>query len=454
MRKEILSEKLNHTQLLREFRRWRGLMDLNQVREDLLPERTNLLDGIMNQIESIRDEFESRTGQRIEVLPGMDRPPDGIHMSELVNGIVWARQLFNKIQNNMRLTQGLLSDLPKYNDYLKQCKDTCGGIKEFENEQMNKWKNQIEDALEDTDNPLAFQMSGKLMEIDHQSGLLKVQYSERLITLLREVRQLRELDFQIPQGIEKVVEDGKKFYKEGVILKQVANFINNMESNILPSQKPMLLQAVLHFDEVVKTANIVEQKSLSKPMMPGAKAVVTWENPLELEKYIKRVQEASEGVMVENRRLRKIHDTLTDYVNELMNIDLLKNRAKWKEILDKVRSIVHAVSGGREERETHKWRKHWDYQLYKVLEHQYQLGLETLNENLPEIHADLLYSNKTVVFKPSLEELKSRYYREIRAFISIPINFIGVNGIPSIFKKMPEMNSKGLEIVFQKAEVN
>lgn len=37
------------------------------------------------------------------------------------------------------------------------------------------------------------------------------------------------------------------------------------------------------------------------------------------------------------------------------------------------------------------WKVHWDRQLYKALEHQYQMGLEALNENLPEIRVDLTY---------------------------------------------------------------
>ena len=32
-----------------------------------------------------------------------------------------------------------------------------------------------------------------------------------------------------------------------------------------------------------------------------------------------------------------------------------------------------------------------DHQLYKALEHQYQLGLEALNENLPEIKVELVF---------------------------------------------------------------
>ena len=37
------------------------------------------------------------------------------------------------------------------------------------------------------------------------------------------------------------------------------------------------------------------------------------------------------------------------------------------------------------------WKMHWDRQLYKTLEHQYQMGLEALNENLPEIKVELVF---------------------------------------------------------------
>jgi len=44
------------------------------------------------------------------------------------------------------------------------------------------------------------------------------------------------------------------------------------------------------------------------------------------------------------------------------------------------------------------WRQHWNHQLYKALEHQYQSGLEALNKNLPEIHVDLTF--KSVLYHP------------------------------------------------------
>ncbi len=37
------------------------------------------------------------------------------------------------------------------------------------------------------------------------------------------------------------------------------------------------------------------------------------------------------------------------------------------------------------------WKQHLDVQIYKALEHQYQLGLETFTENLPEIKVELVF---------------------------------------------------------------
>lgn len=44
------------------------------------------------------------------------------------------------------------------------------------------------------------------------------------------------------------------------------------------------------------------------------------------------------------------------------------------------------------------WRQHWNHQLYKALEHQYQMGLEALNKNLPEIHIDLTFKSVEQLF--------------------------------------------------------
>lgn len=59
------------------------------------------------------------------------------------------------------------------------------------------------------------------MELDHTDGRLKIQYSDRLVSLLREVRQLAALGFAIPAKIQQAANTADKFYRQAVVLKQV-----------------------------------------------------------------------------------------------------------------------------------------------------------------------------------------------------------------------------------------
>ena len=66
----------------------------------------------------------------------------------------------------------------------------------------------------------------------------------------------------------------------------------------------------------------------------------------------------------------------------------------------------------------------------------------------------MVFRNQTLEFRPTYEELKQRYYKEISMFITHPLRFIGFGGGKTdIFKVMPERNAKHLTVVYQKAEV-
>jgi dynein heavy chain 2 len=61
---------------------------------------------------------------------------------------------------------------------------------------------------------------------------MKINFSERLVLLIRETRQLCEMGYKsrIPHEVLELVENGKKFYREALTLKQVAAFYNSMDS--------------------------------------------------------------------------------------------------------------------------------------------------------------------------------------------------------------------------------
>lgn len=67
------------------------------------------------------------------------------------------------------------------------------------------------------------------------------------------------------------------------------------------------------------------------------------------------------------------------------------------------------------------WLKAINDEIYSALEYQYRLGLESLNENLPEIQADIILKRDgSIEFSPPFDSLKQKYFMEIRNFIEYP----------------------------------
>ena len=119
-------------------------------------------------------------------------------------------------------------------------------------------------------------------------------------------------------------------------------------------------------------------------------------------------------------------------VVQLMNISLLKNQEKWKDVVKEIRSIMDTLEA-QGYKDMKAWRVHWDHQIYKSLEYQYKLGLESLNESLTEFNVELIYKHQQLQFRPPFEEIRAKYYGIIRKFIKFPSTFNGV-GDSDIFK--------------------
>lgn len=75
---------------------------------------------------------------------------------------------------------------------------------------------------------------------------------------------------------------------------------------------------------------------------------------------------------------------------KLMDIDLLKHFETWKKGVKGIRQIISNVETMGFPEVT-AWKVHWDRQLYKCLEYQYQVGLEDLNNHLPVMEVSIIY---------------------------------------------------------------
>ena len=385
-----------------------------------------------------------RTGQSLDAIPGADRPPQSSNVSDTVSAIIWSRQLMLKVQNNSKVAKGLLSDLSGMMHLESASNETVRAIKDFENNLFSTWVAGIE-RLQNSDERARFE--GRVMDFDYEAGgLLKVNYAPELVTLVKDARVLGEHGFKIPQAVHKITENAKKFYREGLTLKQAANFFNSMGTQMIDCQKPMMIDKATEFEHLIKN-----------PKGTGGidGGMVTWSDPIEIQQYNKKVQAKTTDLIAENRKLSNVHRNVVDMINELMNINLLNNRQVWKTNLQKIRKIIESVTRQRPPEYCKLWLTHLNYQLYKALEHQYQMGLESLNESLPEVQASLVFRNQTIEFRPTFEDLKTQYFNEISSFITTPLKFVGVGGQGTkseMYKFMPEMNSTFIKTVYNKAE--
>ncbi|XP_058542508.1 cytoplasmic dynein 2 heavy chain 1 isoform X7 [Neofelis nebulosa] len=429
-------------QLLQAFLKYKELVKRPTISKELMLERETLLARLVDSIKDFRLDFENRC----RGVPGeASGPLAGKNLSEVVNNIVWVRQLELKVDDTLKIAEALLSDLSGFRSFHRAAEDLSDQFKLYEQEQFDDWSRDIQSGLSDSRSGLCIEANSRIMELDPSDGSLKVHYSDRLVILLREVRQLSALGFVIPAKIQQVANIAQKFCKQAIILKQVAHFYNSIDQQMIQSQRPMMLQSALAFEQIIKNSKAGS----------GGKSQITWDNPKELEAYIQKLQNAAQRLATENRKLRKWHTTFCEKVVFLMNIDLLRQQQRWKDGLQELRTGLASVEAqGFQAGDMRAWKQHWNHQLYKALEHQYQMGLEALNENLPEISIDLVHKQGRLQFRPPLEEIRAKYYREMKRFIGIPNQFRGVGeaGDESIFSVMIDRNASGFLTIFSKAE--
>lgn len=67
--------------------------------------------------------------------------------------------------------------------------------------------------------------TGKSVIYFNEKGQPEVSYSPRLVTLMREVRQLRVLGYSIPNKILELEDKAKKHYSQAKLLQQVKYLI-------------------------------------------------------------------------------------------------------------------------------------------------------------------------------------------------------------------------------------
>ena len=132
-------------------------------------------------------------------------------MGKHVSGILRARQISFHIQDLAEGNTELFGDLEHAKVLLSLGSELQSRCRKTEHELLGEWIAEVKNEL--TSSEAGMCTKGKLMEIS-QEGLLIVNYSSRLVQLLREVRQLTELGVTVPDSIKQAAKDGEQYYRQ------------------------------------------------------------------------------------------------------------------------------------------------------------------------------------------------------------------------------------------------
>lgn len=128
---------------------------------------------------------------------------------------------------------------------------------------------------------------------------------------------------------------------------------------------------------------------------------------------------------------------ISSQINDLWDVDIIREYSKWKEIQKRVREILKQLEANGF-RNTQSWKVELDNAFARVLEQQYVRNLKTLHLYLPEIHTDLIYRNSVLEYSPNEKDLRQIYDQQLQKFLDIPKTFETLSDSRDVFKKIIE----------------
>lgn len=421
---------------------------INELRE-LISQSVGSSCGILNVLSMMRkySKLESVMGtmknDRIDLMTRvLDWAEDSIALEhrddrDLADVICILKGKERKIDAVAKVCESLFSDLPGY----KETKRTLDQLsKEVSNEAQKLFRDWIEASK-----LVNLNRNQQCIEIDTVTQDPVVTFDYKLVMLSKECKMLRAFGYTIP---DHVAEKELEVVRYGTIardLREIVNFYCSVGDQILHSQKPLLI------DSAKKFTSLLESRDR-----------ISWNrDPNQLQVWVEQLRSFSKTFSSQNRFLRNKHQIILHLILLLFD----KPPSKWRQTLNEVRSNFHEV----DERfsNTYSWKLHWDHQLYKLLEYHFNdallksdtwLGSGASNfvasSNSDIFRVDLCFVAGSIVFRPSIEEIKTKIFSRIRKFLSVPSGFRGLidyNERESIFTAIYTRSFLSIPLLYLRA---
>ena len=120
-------------------------------------------------------------------------------------------------------------------------------LQEFEEQKIKSWEQGVEAHTEDN-----LYKNLLIHEADGNSAYLVVNFDKKLVELLREVKYLRLLNYQVPEKAQKLYDRVDVYRAQTGNLEFIVGMYNNIQTTMLSVEKPLLRDKIKLIDRILK----------------------------------------------------------------------------------------------------------------------------------------------------------------------------------------------------------
>ncbi|KAG6453779.1 hypothetical protein O3G_MSEX008333 [Manduca sexta] len=397
---EKLKPRLHNTstkQMLYEFMRYQALIERPLVKQTLSNELEIFVSSLIAMLKDVQKQLDAD-----EMDVKMYQPPE---MSPVVYQVQWAKQMEAKVKEIHTCADKYLKEFENNAELLSLASKLLKDLKTMYTQLHEEWSRDLQ--VQSKNGLLQLALDKPVVEFSGVSKMMVVNFNPRLVWVELECRAMTSLGLPPPPATA-VFDSLTSALTYARALQQVASFHNTLGERMIPSTRPMMLQAALDLSSLVQ-----DQKA------------VYWDDIEQLANYTDKLKKAVLKLESQNTYLTNQHVAIRTIVKKLVDTDLLAKQSDWKRAVKDIRNVIETVERNGY-KNTEPWRLHWDWQLYKALECQYIKTLLSLHNHFPHVKVDLVLRGHMVQVQPPMEEIRVQHYNQLRRLVSLPAQFVGV----------------------------
>ncbi|KAI8914343.1 dynein heavy chain and region D6 of dynein motor-domain-containing protein [Gorgonomyces haynaldii] len=213
-----------------------GLLNRVNIQKDFESKYFNMLAMYSEDLDSVSQIF----------LKGKDQPPIHYNMAPVTGAVAWIHELKDRIGKAMEKLKTLnhsVMNSEEASEVKKKYAAIYAALEAYEQNIFQAWGANISgESDENLKKPLYIR----------ENQFLRVNFDPKVVALLREVKYFGALSVQPPEAAVEIYSKAETFRKYIFALDNIAVMYNNIHTNVLDVEKPLIMNKIAQIDEQIE----------------------------------------------------------------------------------------------------------------------------------------------------------------------------------------------------------